>query len=256
MLTRGLLFFAFFHALAPVLAICSSSAQNDMRSKLDVRVHDYRLEADGFVRALTTVATDFQIPMGIEWVETKAAEAKLSISWKDGTVEGVIRAIIKTRSGYELEIRKNSVHIYAPKLIPEAQNFLRSRLNQFEVRDVPVELASRKLRELVKMTGPQSEKKAGHKGEGVGGSLITNVGDPRISVKLSDVTVQDILDALVVASPRKIWIVTFSQDPAVTVAGFRRTMTLWNDFPVPDREQPVWDLFRWRETIPSPRARD
>jgi len=68
---------------------------------------------------------------------------------------------------------------------------------------------------------------------------------------LKNVGVEDVLDALAVASARKIWIVTFSDDPTLTPTGFRRSLTLWNNFPIPDNEQPIWDMLHWRDVIPA-----
>jgi len=37
----------------------------------------------------------------------------------------------------------------------------------------------------------------------------------------------------------------------LTTTGFRRTMTLWNNAPVPGSEQPLWDVFSWDEPLPA-----
>jgi hypothetical protein len=36
----------------------------------------------------------------------------------------------------------------------------------------------------------------------------------------------------------------------MSATGYRRTVTLWNNANVPDSEQPVWDMFRWNDSIP------
>ncbi len=79
-------------------------------------------------------------------------------------------------------------------------------------------------------------------GISIGGNM-----DPKITLQLKDSTVQDILDALVVASARKIWIVTFSNDPTLTATGFRRSMSLWSQTPSPE---PAWDLLHWGDKVP------
>jgi hypothetical protein len=77
-------------------------------------------------------------------------------------------------------------------------------------------------------------------------------GDSKVSVELKDATVENILDALAVASNRKIWIVTFANDPKLTPTGLRKTTSLFTDAPVPDKEQPTWHLQRWGDPMPRP----
>jgi hypothetical protein len=66
---------------------------------------------------------------------------------------------------------------------------------------------------------------------------------------MSNVTVEDALNRLVTISVRPIWIVTFTDDTHLTGSGFRRAATLFSKSPVPDDQQPVWDLFHWGDVI-------
>lgn len=86
--------------------------------------------------------------------------------------------------------------------------------------------------------------------EGLVYSQGASVGEPDVTVTLQSVNVPQVLDALALASDRKVWVVTFTADGAVTPTSFRRTGTLWNKENVPDPEQPVWDTFRWGDSIP------
>ncbi len=224
-------------------------SSEDVSARLRTRVHDYNLSAVNFVEALAHVGSEFHIPMGIVWVNTPEARAKLSLSWKDAKVREIIEAIAKTQPGSVVEVREGVVHVHPLKSIPDRQNFVKLRIKGFEVRNEVVELASRRLHDLVRSTVfPQA---APERRGGIGGSLGANAGDPKITVQLRNVTVEDVLDTLAVASARKIWIVTYSADPTLTGTGFRRTLTLWNTFPIPDEAQPLWDLLHWGEAIPT-----
>lgn len=79
---------------------------------------------------------------------------------------------------------------------------------------------------------------------------IGATGDSRVEMELKDITVEGVLDALAISSKRQIWIVTFSNDTRLTHRGLRRTISLWNEKPVPDEDQPVWDLLRWGNPLP------
>jgi len=225
-----------------------ATASDELRVKLGARVHSYKLTASNLVEALTQVAREFQIPMGIAWVNTPAARDKLALSWKDATVQEILEAIAKTQPGYEVQIGNGIVHVFSSKLVPDRQNFLRLRIRAFEVHEEATEVASRKLRDLAKVIVSPPRRQSGL--GGIAGSLAANLDDPKVSVRLKNVSVEDVLDALAVSSPRKIWIVTFSDAPTLTPTGFRRTLTLWNNFPIPDNEQPIWDMAHWGDAIP------
>jgi hypothetical protein len=231
----------------------TSSAPNDVAAKLAVRVSSYDLDAKNFVDALMQTSSHFEIPMGIEWVDTPLAKARLARSWKNTTVQQILSGIIRTQRDYEFAVENGVFHVYSRTLIPSGQNFLRVKLGRFNVQHGVVEMASRNLAERVRSI--VSPPKPQQQGGGVISSLGVNPDDSEISVELSDPTVRDTLDALVVASNRKIWIVTFSQDSAVTSTGFRRTSGLWMSSPVPDNDQPVWDLFHWGDAMPTVAAK-
>ena len=59
-----------------------------------------------FVEVLVHVSNEFQIPMGIVWVNTPAARAEVAFAWRDATVREVIESIGKTQPGYQVQLRK------------------------------------------------------------------------------------------------------------------------------------------------------
>jgi hypothetical protein len=242
-----LLAFQFLGAARPA---SPPSVPDELRSKLGKRVTDYSLEANSFVEALTRVAGEFQIPIGIAWVNAPAARAKVSLSMKSATVLELIEAVVKTQPGYEVSLGKSVVHVSSASWVPGRQSPLTLKVKKFEVHGETVEVASRQLHDLVRIAAspPKLPPGGGHRG-GVAGSLFGNSDEPKISVQLSDVTIEDALDAIIHASARKIWIVTFSNSLILTPKGFRRTQTLWNNFPIPDSEQPLWDLLHWGDAL-------
>ncbi len=241
-----LLFLAIQTALPPG---SWGTEQPGLDAKLHKKVRNYQLHANNFVEALTQVASDFQIPMGIEWVNTARARTRLDLSWKTATVEEVLQAIVKSQPGYEMQTTAEILRISSPDLVSDRDNPLKLKIETFEVRDAPAEFAWRKLHDAVKRTISPPKPPQGP-GGGIAGSSASNIGDPKVSVRLQGETVEHILNALALASARKIWIATFSDKPDLTRSGFRRTLTLWNDFPIPDDEQPVWDFLHWGDPLP------
>lgn len=194
--------------------------------------------------------------MGIEWVSQPSARARIDLSFKHTTVQQVLQAIVNAQPGTKMVTRRGIVHIFSPELIPDRENPLKLSINGFEVRNVRAELASRQLHETVKRTlYPTKPQQGLGRGGGVASSGASNVDDPTISVKLKNPTVEDVLDAIASASARKIWIVTFSDTRTLTAAGYRRTLGLWASSPVPDEDQPVWDMVHWEDALPSVSSR-
>jgi hypothetical protein len=209
---------------------------DDVSLRLDKNVANYNLGTFNFVEALIRVAADFRIPMGISWINAPPARAAMPFAWKAATVRQIIQDIANAEPGYSVQVRDGVAHIF-PESIPDRENFLKMKIEDFSAHDAYVEVASFKLHTLVT---PRT----------YGMISIGATGDSKVDVELKGRTVADCLDALALASNRRIWIVTFTDEKSLTANGFRKTSSLWTDKPTPDEEQPIWQLMRWGDPIP------
>lgn len=216
-----------------------------LEAKLQTHVTNYRLVGDDFVDALLKVAGEYKIPMGIVWVRASAAMLGVNLSEKNGTVQEIIQALVKTQPEYTMTTKSGLIHIFAPGLVGVREDFLTLKVPEFEVHNQVVELADRRLGDIVRATGSPPKPVTGGFRGGTGSSLGLEVGDPLLTLKLQDVSVEDVLDALTLAADRGVWIVTFAPAGEITPTGFRRTVSPVSGKAVPDSEQPVWELFRW-----------
>ena len=229
----GLRFLLFL--LAPYFSAPSTvaSTSQDLGSTLGRRVSNYSLGPCCFVEALVHVSNDFHVPFGITWILPANENAKISFAWHDVTLTQMIDNIVRTQQGYGTFVKDEVLHVFPPRdVLPDSQNFLKLKLPSFKAHDDFVELASFKLHTMV------TPRRSGQ--VSVGGT-----GDSKVDLDLRDCTVEDALDAIAIASNRKIWIVTFTDDRGLTSRGWRRTSSLWASKPQPDEEQPGWDLLRW-----------
>jgi hypothetical protein len=219
------------------------SESTTLEARLHTRVTNYQLDANNFVDALLQVAGDHKVPMGIEWVRTPVTMHNVRMSWKSASVKDVIEAIVKTQPGYTMTTEAGVVHVYALGLVPDRENFLKLRVTEFEVRDEVVEVAERRLVSLVNATvSPPKPMARVTGGGGIGNSLAVEVGDPNLALKMKDVTVEDVLDALALASPKKVWIVTFAPAGQLMPTGFRQMASpIGDDGPA----KPYWELLKW-----------
>jgi len=227
-------------ALQPVWnlpVVSASPAPGDLKTILSKHVDSYDLGSLSIVEALIHVSNDFQVPMGITWVNSPAGRIGLPFAWKNVTVQEIIETIAKTQPGYQVRVENGVVHVLQQGSIPDRENFLKMKIQAFEVHNEYIEMASFKLHKLI--VPPR-----------FAGFSVGATGDSRVDLDMKDVTVENILDALAVASNRKIWMVTFDSDPKLTPAGLRKTRSLFTETPVPDKEQPVWHLQRWGDPLP------
>jgi hypothetical protein len=235
----------------------SISANDDLLSRLTMQVQNYSLSANNFLDALTKAAADFQIPMGVEWVDSSEAKVPFTHSWNNVMVEDIFAQIIAKWPGYEIQVgkgvwkqpvyqvqmRNGVLHVVPTELIPDRQNFLKLGLSRFQVHQQPFEMVSAQLHDFVNdiIFGPQ-----GH-----AGSIASMPDEPKLDLDLRDTKVEEVLDKIIVGSSRNIWIVVFSGNSETMGAGFRRTLSLMGNSPIADAQQPVWDLVRWREAFPT-----
>lgn len=216
----------------------SSPPADDLTVKLNQHIHNYNLGMLNFVDAFIRVSSDFQIPMGVTFVNSPSTRAERAFAWKDATVFEIIRAIAKTQPDYQVQVENGVVHVFPVGVVPDRQNFLKLKFPSFEAHNTMVEVMSFKLHMLVTpIKGSYQVSVAGP-------------GDAQVSIQLKNCTVQDILDALAVASNRKVWIVMFSGESNLMANGLRRTCSLFTDAGIRDEEQPVWYLHRLGDPLP------
>ncbi|HXN52885.1 MAG TPA: hypothetical protein VN943_13205 [Candidatus Acidoferrum sp.] len=238
--------------LAMMLLTCSRlPAQRgniELRAKLDGRVTKYSLSAVGLADALAMTSTQFQIPIGIEWVRDKQTLRGLTRTWEGESVRQVLTSILEAYPGYALQADGGVIHVFRRDLLNDSHNFLNLKVPDFfAVHQEPAGLANVQLRSVMQnLVSPRKLPS----GAGEGGSYTSgNVTETPLTLSLRGLTVREALGRLVEASERKMWVVTFSDNPELTPSGFRRTETLWHLAPFPSTQQPMWDFLASGEYV-------
>ncbi len=223
------------------------------QARLDARVSQYNLSANGLADALARTAKQFQLPIGIEWVRDKQALQGLSRTWKDETVGQILRSIVEAYPGYAFRVENGVIHVFRQGLLNDRHNFLNLKVPDFfEVRQQAAGFANVRLRSVVQnIVSPRNLPP----GAGEGGSYTSgNVPEKPLTLTLRGATIREALEKLAAVSERNIWIVTFSDTSGLTPTGFRRTETLWHPTPFPDTDQPMWDFLAWGEYAPESKS--
>ncbi len=233
--------------LQPIWAWPPPPGEQGLQVKLRARLENYTIIADSFPQALTKVAAQFEIPMGIEWIRTPATQREIRRSWRHTTAYGVVESLVKSQRGYNFGIANGVVHVFPQGALMDRSSFLNHRINKFEAKNEFAGVLSYRLRELLKRTVSPSLPSSPALGTGV--SIATGAGDRRITFRLVNATVRQVLDKLGLATDFRIWIVTYPED--LTETGFRRVASLYTSSAVPDNEQPVWAFLRWGDALPK-----
>lgn len=221
----------------------------ELQARLSTRVSQYGLSAEGLADALARVSVQFRLPMGIEWIRDSATLAAFSRTWKDKTVRDVLGSIIARYPGYSFRVEEGVVHVFPQDFVADKRNFLNLKVpDSFHVRQEVGGLANQRLRGIVQnIVSPRNlPPRAGE-----GGEYSTGIDETPLTLRLEGLSIRDALDSLVVSSEHKIWVVTFSESPALTPTGFRRTETLWHPTPFPNSDQPMWDFIAWKDYAPK-----
>ena len=223
----------------------------ELQAKLDARVSQFSLSANGLLDALASASKQFQLPIGVEWVRDKQAVRALNRTWSDETVRQILRSIVNEYPDYDFGVEHGVVHVFRRDLVNDSQNFLNLKVPDFfEVRQEIGGLTNQRLRSVVQdIVSPRNLPP----GAGEGGSYTSgNVRETPLTLTLRGATVREALEKLAAVSQHHIWVVTFSDTTELTPTGFRRTETLWHPAPFPNTQQPMWDFLAWGEYSSEP----
>jgi len=64
----------------------AQAQSTELQAKLDARVSQYSLSANGLADSILRIAKQFELPVGVEWLKDKEALHDLKLTWKDDTV--------------------------------------------------------------------------------------------------------------------------------------------------------------------------
>src|SRR5436309_13258690 len=120
----------------------SADQQSAALNKLDVVITDYTLASDSMVQALTQMARDFKVPMGIEWVRNAATSYRVDRSWHHAKVYDIIQSVVSIYPGYECQVINGVVQVYPRGFENDPSDLLNLRVSKFEAVKEWLALAS------------------------------------------------------------------------------------------------------------------
>lgn len=201
-----------------------SIRQRDAQRVLPVTVPRYSVKATNVLEAAAQVASDFNLPIGIEWGGDIRAKKEVSHEWQNTTVEQILRDIASFDVEYQLEFSNGVAHLTKIGLTDSPRNPLNIRMPSFTTEDTYPREAAFKLSDQVGfvMFPRQKENRSA-----CGGSYAAGAGERRLSISMTDSSARGILDALLTRSELAMWVVVFPDQQPET--GYLKTESLWGN---------------------------
>lgn len=233
--------------LATVLALPARSQQDgpqELESKLSGLLTTYSSVRGGVLDNVLAIAKHFRLPMGIEWIA--ASETPIAArSWSDATALAILQDIVKSSPGYSLEISNGVVHILPAWLKDDPADILNAHIGTFEVSNqyppgIVASILPQRLRTIMVRPIPPGPNWQ------LAGSTLMSGNESRVTFRLENPTVREILDRLCQSASRNIWIVRYPAVPTKTNAGYLK-MLRNDERAVRDDQEffPSFDLLAW-----------
>lgn len=226
--------------LFPVLLLCAlvSPGRAQDPSQLSDKTQSYSLQANSFIDALLKIATDFKLPLAVEWVKSSDTLKPVSLSMSEATASAILDALVSSHGGYSWRLENGIVHVFQRILMTDSRNPLNVRLGEFPKGPVTVARANLYLTYTVKELVWQT------RAQGVGASLLGEGVEPQFQI-YAHTSLREILNRIIAASKMKVWIATFPSNPSLTLKGFLEETPMYDPKYVHPEDQPFWIFLRW-----------
>lgn len=197
LLTWGAFAFLVLGGLAPVRGGSQTRQPLSFEAKLAQRVERYNAAGRSLTDAVLDLAFEYQLPLGVEYVDRGAALRPIEIELRQKSVREILGALVATAPEYRIDFSGEIVHLFSPVARQDSSNLLNTVIPNFEVSEIDPYMADM---ELICALHRQLQPPAG-----CGGSHP--IGSPqRISIHLRRARLYEILDAIA-AKQGAVWFV-------------------------------------------------
>ena len=191
--------------LKPQALKMQSTQVLSFEAKLERRVGQFSTSGHSFVASVLELAYQYELPMGIEYINRETATRPIRLEFRDETVRGILLAIVRQASEYRVGFSDGLVDIYSPKARSDPSNLFNRVIKDFGISQVDTHDADFALfcalgRELV----PPSSCFAS--------VAIGQWGKQNVTVHLENAKVYEILNAIVAQNGKAVWTVVAPPD--------------------------------------------
>lgn len=224
--------------LVAALIASFQPAPERLQGQLSATVGEYSLVAGSLLQALHRVASDFKLPMGVEWVRDADSLKPIRLSWTESSVQNVIERVVAQYPGYRISTDGSVIHVFREDIRSDSTNLMELRLGPVEFNEELSTASGLKLRSRVArvLRPPSLGGEASSIASGPGGDRLVNF-------KAKNPTLRETLDGFAVSAGGVMWIVTYGPPERRDLRG-RSTVTLGGHQVGPEHD-PLWTFLPW-----------
>lgn len=234
----------------------SQNSEPECALRLNQLVASYELEAPSLGAAMLHFSADWNVPLGIEWIESTATSQPIKLTLSNVTGKEVAAQILHSFPEYEAKWRHGVFWVAPRGEEANSSSMLNLIVEDFRAQSVPLGLAQAALYRLIsqniKGAPPYRRETRG----GVGSSIGVGLGGLKIvDVHAKNETVRSVVSRLSLSAGTTSWAVTYPQHELRSANGYRRMMTFRDRKIPPDDHQVVVWFQPWeelRKEAPSP----
>ena len=195
--------------LVPFLSILLSPgaipSRQGIQSKLTQRVAAFDSESSSTAEQLISFARQFQIPMGIELVETEKQPKAPAIHARNTSASQILEQILEASPNGRFSVTDGLVHVFSGAIVSDERNFLNLRVGRFSTKNESLYGAEFLLRTKIRQTLNPTPGYAGGHGHG----LPRNDGfdTHNLSLSIDNATVREVLNGIASSQGNAVWVV-------------------------------------------------
>lgn len=196
---RLVVVFVALFALAPCSQISRANSPG-IREKLDKRVKHYDTVSRPMIACVLELAYEYEIPIGIEFVNREAMTRPIDIQAQDQTVRALLTSIVQQIPDYHVSFADGLVEIFSSSARDDASNMLNRIVKTFSIKDQDAGIANR---ELACALARETDASAVCVSSIARGQL----GAQKITLNLTNAKVYQIVNAIVAQNGKAAWTV-------------------------------------------------
>jgi hypothetical protein len=189
--------------------------------KLNTRVARFDTSGRTLVTSLIDLAYGYELPMGIEYLDRKAATQPINLELRNESVRGILLAIVQQVPEYRVSFSDGVVDVYVPKAREDSSNLLNKVIKNFTVSELDTRRADMELLcALTREVIPSG---------GCGGSIaIGQWGPLKITIHVQNAKVYEIVNSIIALNGKAVWTVMAPPEKLskIPVGG------LWHIYPI------------------------
>jgi len=188
------------------VSVATNNGRDELHEKLTARVKDFNSNNSPLIPTLLRVASDYDLPMGIEKVVSEALDKPIDVSLRQVTVAQLLDVCVHKLPGYSWASQDGVILVYGADELDDPSNLFNFVIPAFEAHDESLNAANFGL--VIKLYKEKDKPKT------IVGSYPGSMEfeDHRLTLTMRNAKVRQILNRLVASYGSAVWIARVPPD--------------------------------------------